>query len=78
MLSTYCKRIADKYEIKVVDVKELIPNLSNKTKHVLYYRNLQLCLSLGMKLTKLHGMLKFRQSDWMKKYIDFNTEIKCN
>ena len=56
MLSTYCKRIADKYEIKVVDVKELIPNLSNKTKHVLYYRNLQLCLSLGMKLTKLHGM----------------------
>ena len=31
MLSKYCKKIADKYEIKVGDVKKLIPNLSNKT-----------------------------------------------
>ena len=30
MLSKYCKKIADEYGIKVVDVKKLIPNLSNK------------------------------------------------
>ena len=30
MLSNYCKKIADKYEIKVGDVKKLIPNLGNK------------------------------------------------
>ena len=71
MLSKYCKEIADKYEIKVVDVKKLIPNLGNETRYVTSYRNLQLYLSLGMKLTKIHGMLKFKQSDWMKKYIDF-------
>ena len=29
MLSKYCKEIADKYEIRVVDVKKLIPNLGN-------------------------------------------------
>ena len=49
MLSKYCKTIADKYEIKVGDVKKLIPNLGNKTNYVVYYRNLQLYLSLGMK-----------------------------
>ena len=40
MLSKYYKEIADKYDIKVGDVKKLIPNLSNKTKYVLHYRNL--------------------------------------
>ena len=81
MLSKYCKRIADDYDIKVGDVKKLISNLRNKTKYVLHYRNRQLYLFLGMKLIKkIHRMLKFKQSDWMKKYIGFNTEKrkKCN
>ena len=41
-MSDYCKKIADEYEIKVGDVKKLIPNLGNKTNYALYYRNLQL------------------------------------
>ena len=42
MLSDYCKKIAGEYEIKVGDVKKLLPNLGNKTDYVLYYKNLQL------------------------------------
>ena len=39
MLLKYCKKIADNYEIKIGDVKKLIPNLSNKTNYVVHYRN---------------------------------------
>ena len=73
-----CKKIADKYEIKVSDAKKIISNLGNKTYYVVHYRNLQLYLSLGIKLTKIHRVLKFKQSDRMKKFIDFNTEKRMN
>ena len=74
MLLKYCRKIADKYEIKVGDLEKLIPSLGNETNYVVYYKNLQLYLSFGMKLTKIHKMLEFKQSDWMEKYLDFNTE----
>ena len=59
LLSKYCKKIADEYEIKVGDIKKLISNLGTKTNYVIHYRNLQLYLSLGIKLTKIHRVLKF-------------------
>ena len=78
MLSNYCKKFFDKYGIKVSDVKKLIPNLGNSINYVVHCKNLQLYLSLGMKLTKIHEVLKFKKSDWMKKYVDFNNEKRRN
>ena len=74
MLSTYCSDIADWYGINVGGVKKLIPNLGDKVKYVVHYENLKYYLSLGMKLVKIHRILSFRQSDWLKKNVDFNTE----
>ena len=78
MLSDYCKKIADNYEIKAGDIMKLIPNLGNKTNYVLHYRNLQLYLSLGMKLKKTHRVLRFKQSDWMKEYIVLKLKKRAN
>ena len=65
MLLEYCKKIADEYYIKVGDVKKLLPNFSNKTKYVLYNRNLQMYLSKW----KIYGFLY----NFIKK--NFNAEL---
>ena len=57
-------------------VKKLIPNLRNKTKYVIHYRNLIQCLKAGIKLTKMHKGIKFVESDWMKPYIELNTNLR--
>ena len=58
------------------EVEKLVPNLCNKDRYVLHYRNLQLYTSLGMRLTKVHRTLPFDQSPLIKPYIRINTELR--
>ena len=78
MLSDYCLSIAEKYDVKVGDIAKLIPNLRDKSCYVLHYKTLKLYVSLGMVVKKIHKVLRFKQSDWLKSFVMFNTAKRMN
>ena len=53
--------------------RKLTPNLRDKFKYAVHCRNLKLYNQLGLVITKMHRVLAFKQSPWIKTYIDFNT-----
>ena len=73
ILSPYYSEIKKEYDIKTGGINKLAPNLMPKKNYAVHYRNLQYYLSQGLILKKVHRILEFKQSDWMKLYIDFNT-----
>ena len=70
----YSLENANKYDIKTRVVNKSAPNLMPKNNYVVYYRNLKYYLSKRLILKKVHRILKFKQSVWMKLYIDFNSQ----
>jgi len=78
MLSDYARKIKEEHSISSGKVPKLVTTLLDKEKDVSHYRNLQLYLQLGNRIKKIHRVLEFDQSAWLKKYIDFNTEMRKN
>ena len=49
-------------------------NFFDKEKYVIHYENLHFYLSLGLKLKKINRVLEFNQCQWLKQYVEFNTQ----
>ncbi len=75
-LSLYSQELKVKLATGGKPQKKLIPNLRNKEKYVVHISNLQLYLKLGMTLSKVHRVISFHQSTWLKSYIDMNTNLR--
>ncbi|CAG8839577.1 39842_t:CDS:2, partial [Gigaspora margarita] len=74
-LSPYNERLVHDKEVgggKYTSGEKLLQTLLPKKNYVVHYRALQTYMKFGMKVTKIHGALKFKQSPWMKDYIEEN------
>ena len=56
--------------------EKLVCNLFNKKKYVTHINLLKQALNHGLKLKKIHRVIEFNQKEWLKPYIDMNTELR--
>ena len=64
--------------MKVNKCKKLVCNLYDKKDHVDPIRSLKQAVNNGLKIKKIHKVLKFNQRAWIKSYIDMNTDLRKN
>ncbi|XP_071581468.1 uncharacterized protein [Temnothorax nylanderi] len=56
--------------------EKLLATLYGKSRYVTHYRNLQQCLRLGLRLTRVRRVLRFAQSPWLRGYFELNTTFR--
>src|SRR5258705_720188 len=72
LLSEYTRKLIE--TLGRTPTRKLVPNLLNKEKYVLHYRNLKFYLAHGVQLGHIHRVVSFSQAPFMKSFVDFNTE----
>lgn len=77
-LSPHQQSLLEKFNIKYRKTKKLIPNLKTKKNYVVYYLNLQYYLKKGLILKKIHKAISFKQTPWLKSYIELNSNERKN
>ena len=64
-------------KMKVGGVEKLVPNLYYKMKYVIHIKALAQAIEHRLMLEHIHRVIEFKQSAWMKEYIDFNNRLRA-
>ena len=64
--------------MKINNCTKLFCNVQDKENYSIHILALKQALNHGLKLTMVHRVIEFRQEDWLKPYIDMNTELRKN
>lgn len=71
--SEYSKTQLDQIQsmkLKPVETEKLIADFRTRERYLVHYRNLKFYLKHGLRIKKIHKVISFKQSEWMKPYID--------
>ena len=63
-------------KMKINGVDKIVPNLYYKHKYVIHIKALKQAIDHGLVLERIHRAIEFKQSAWMREYIDFNTRLR--
>ena len=74
MLDNTSKSFLESEGCKTFKQTRLAPNVRDKTKYVCHISNLKFYMQQGLILKKIHRGVKFYQCQWLKPYIDLNTQ----
>ena len=80
-LGMYQKQLLEQMKFlgyKRIPVEKLLTTLESKSNYIVHFKNLKLYLQLGLELINVHRALKFKQSNYLKDYINLNTEFRKN
>ena len=62
--------------MKINKGSKFVCTAPDKENYVIHILALKQALNHGLKLTKVHRVIEFRQEAWLKPYIDMNTELR--